>query len=254
LKFLVDTNMNTPQQSKHEHSAPNPATTTEELIVQYLDGELHRKELESVLFGRLAESEEARTMLHEHLVLRGAIRASANDERYQLSESLDTRTRDRIEQALKISQPAPAIRTDAVTRRTQRWVLRPSLAALLLLLSVGTTWFVTRSTTAPQIVTAPQVAQTQSAPAPSVQSSSVNITAPTATEETHSAVTHQAVKSHVVAKEATPQFAQNTVAAPKVEEKQDEITPADLMISKRFSRILNAVEKHEIVVNSKDRL
>src|ERR1043165_7846791 len=118
--------MNTPHQPKNEHSA----TTTEELIVQYLDGELHRKELESVLFGRLAQSEEARTMLHEHLVLRGAIRASAADERYTLSEGLDTKTRARIEQALKISQNAPAVRTDAAQRRTQRWVLRPSLVAL----------------------------------------------------------------------------------------------------------------------------
>src|SRR5438477_8091773 len=102
-------NMKTPQNNlSNAPQGPHAATTTEELIVQYLDGELHRKELESVLFGRLAESEEARTMLHEHLVLRGAIRASASDERFTLSEGLDTRTRARIEQALKVSQPAPA--------------------------------------------------------------------------------------------------------------------------------------------------
>jgi hypothetical protein len=241
--------MNTPQQQKNEHSA----TTTEELIVQYLDGELHRKELESVLFGRLAQSEEARTMLHEHLVLRGAIRASAADERYTLSETLDTRTRARIEQALKISQNAPAVRTDAAARRTQRWVLRPSLVALALLLAVGTTWFVTHSTTTSQIITAPQVAQTQPVQSPAIQNSTVQITAAPVVkaEETHRAVVHQASMKKV---ESVPEYAQNAAPAPKVEQKSEEPSASDLMISKRYGRFLNAAEKREVVVNSKDRL
>lgn len=247
--------MNTPRQLTND--APNAATTTEELIVQYLDGELHRKELESVLFGRLAESEEARTMLHEHLVLRGAIRASAGDERYTLSESLDMRTRSRIEhaleQALKFGEPAPAVRTEAVTRRTQRWVLRPSLVALALLLAVGTTWFVTHSTDIAQVASAPQVAQTQ--PAPAVQNSSVQINAAPAAaiQETHHAIVHQAALK-TTKTEAVSEYAQNASAAVKSEPKQEEPSAADLMISKRYSRFLNAAEKREIVVTSKDRL
>src|ERR1700683_1652243 len=76
------------------------ATTTEELIVQYLDGELVRKELETVLFDRLLHSEDARALLRDYLVMRGAIRVSREDERFHLSENLDARTRDRIEQIL----------------------------------------------------------------------------------------------------------------------------------------------------------
>jgi negative regulator of sigma E activity len=76
------------------------ATTTEELIVQYLDGELVRKELETVLFDRLLHSEAARALLHDYLVMRGAIRQSRMDERFQLSDDLDARTRARIEQIL----------------------------------------------------------------------------------------------------------------------------------------------------------
>ena len=51
-------------------------TTTEELIVAYLDGELVRKELETVLFERLATSDDARLLMREYLTVRGAIKAS----------------------------------------------------------------------------------------------------------------------------------------------------------------------------------
>jgi hypothetical protein len=243
--------MNTPQQQKNEHAA----TTTEELIVQYLDGELHRKELESVLFGRLAQSDEARTMLHEHLVLRGAIRASAADERFTLSESLDTKTRARIEQALKFTENAPAVRTDAVTRRSQRWSLRPSVVTLALLLAIGTTWFVTRSATQTQIVTAPQVAQSQPVQAPAVQNSTVQITAAPVAPTLHQQqnVVHQAAMKKV-APEASEYAQSSATTAPKVEQKQEAPTASDLMISKRYARFLQTAEKREIVVNSKDRL
>jgi negative regulator of sigma E activity len=86
----------------HNTGAQNAgASTTEELIVQYLDGELVRKELETVLFDRLAHSDEARMLLREYLVVRGAIRVSRNDQRFQLSDDLDARTRARIQQIME---------------------------------------------------------------------------------------------------------------------------------------------------------
>ena len=78
----MNENMNTAQQA---HS------TTEELIVSYLDGELMRKELEVELFERLATQPDARKILREYLVVRGAIHASETDARFQLSASVDQR-------------------------------------------------------------------------------------------------------------------------------------------------------------------
>src|SRR5438105_14247400 len=116
------------------------ATTTEELIVQYLDGELVRKELETMLFERLAESAEARGLLREYLTMRGAIRVSHEDERFQLSADLDDRTRMRIEQMLEqmadrepvaprraFAPDAAPVRTNAVTRGLKRSTVRPSV-------------------------------------------------------------------------------------------------------------------------------
>src|SRR5205809_2571018 len=119
--------------TKHEGVPPH-ATTTEELIVQYLDGELVRTELETMLFERLATSEEARSLLREHLVLRGAIRNSLESEQFQLSADLDARTHERIENMLEaianepagFASDAPAVRTAATMRRLKRWSLRPS--------------------------------------------------------------------------------------------------------------------------------
>src|SRR5436190_11109970 len=76
-------------------------TTTEELIVQYLDGELVRREMEAELFQRLATSPDARVILREHLILRGAIRMSQMEERFQLSPEVDQRTRARLERVLE---------------------------------------------------------------------------------------------------------------------------------------------------------
>jgi hypothetical protein len=252
----------TEQSNMNEHSA----TTTEELIVQYLDGELHRKELESVLFGRLAVSEDARTMMHEHLLMRGAIRASGESERFQLSESLDRKARTRIEQVLKVMTPAegvvfaedaPLIRTNLVTRRIKNYSLRPSLAFLALLLAIGTTWFVTRPTEQPVAVNASArpmaVPAAQQPAAPTEQSTPAEIAAlaPTPVEAVHP-VSVQKVRSTPTATPAN--LTQNTSVAPKTEIKTEEPDPADVMLSKRYAKMLNATEKREVVVGNHDRL
>ncbi|MDP4199472.1 MAG: hypothetical protein Q8922_02860 [Bacteroidota bacterium] len=260
----------TEQPNLNEYSA----TTTEELIVQYLDGELHRKELESVLFGRLAQSEDARTLMREHLIVRGAIRASADHELFQLSESLDRKTRSRIEQVLQVMTPeqqlsyagdAPAVRTNLISRRLNRWALRPSLAVLVLLLAIGTTWFVTR-TTDTRIATN-QPAQTPTVTAPVPTAPAQQIAPQSAVQQPMAALPVQhAEASHRAAMRSTSatkssmsvanqqQLASNGSFEPKTETRPGEPTMDELNPSKRFAKILNASEKREVVVTSHDRL
>ena len=254
-------------QSDHAH-----ATTTEELIVQYLDGELVRKELETMLFERLAQSAEARTLLREYLTVRGAIRSSLEDDRFHLSAELDARTRARIENMLEQGIPektlpplngfaadAPAIRMSPAQRSLKQRVLRPTLALLALLLAVGTTWFVTRNTT-PQLATnspanipSPQLTLNQPSSAPVAQTQTVN-SAPATSTRPVEIIRH----IHAPAKHETEQsasLAQNVSLTIPTQQKQAEASdPSDLMISHRYAKILSAEEKHEIVITSHDRL
>jgi hypothetical protein len=229
------------------------ATTTEELIVQYLDGELVRNELEAVLFERLATSEEARGLLREHLVLRGAIRNAYETADFQLSSDLDARTRQRIEQMLEAMESRPVdaapIRTNAVARRMQRWSLRPSLAMLALLLAVGGTWLLTRGTT-PEVKT---IAQAQPTTPASIAQQHAATVISYGSETAKPVIITRIVKVPAKHVESAPSFAQNTVQsapAPKPAEED----PADVMLSRRYSKMINAAAKHEVVVGSRDRL
>ncbi|HWF44022.1 MAG TPA: hypothetical protein VG537_05230 [Candidatus Kapabacteria bacterium] len=273
--------MNVIHPSEHSH-----ATTTEELIVQYLDGELVRKELETMLFERLAQSAEARMLLREYLTVRGAIRSSLEDERFQLSSDLDARTRSRIEQmlehgvlesaspAMNFEGDAPAVRTNAVDRSLKlsarrsgayRWSLRPGIAALALLLAIGTTWFLTRSTTtsSPQMAahstpsvspqTAPVSTANKTPSAPIEQYASANTTTP-AKPDVREIIRYVEVPAKRGAQPAAS-IAQNAPAASAAQQQQPEADdPAAIMISHRYAKILGAEEKHEIVVSSQDRL
>lgn len=262
----------TGQANVNEHSA----TTTEELIVQYLDGELHRKELESVLFGRLAVSEDARTLMHEHLLMRGAIRASSEDARFQLSESLDRKARARIVEVLKVMTPAervafadirvaedaPLVRTNLVTRRIKNYSLRPSLALLALLLAIGTTWFVTRTTEQPVAVNTPATptaAPKKQTAAPVEQTTPAQIAAvapkPVDADHWEKVRAVRATQSRMTTQSASSaSLAQNSPAASPTAPKTEAPDPAELMGSKRFAKMLNATEKREVVVTRDDRL
>jgi len=242
------------------------ATTTEELIVQYLDGELQRKELETVLFERLAKQEDARQLLREHLVIRGAIRSSMSDERFELSDDLDHRTRARIEEALKALPTstglpdAEPLRVDPTKRRLQRWAVRPSYAALALLLAIGATWFVTRSSVTP-VSDVAQNAPSQAAPAasqPNTTSSSTLV--PTATTESPKVIVKErivekpVVKYVSVPRSPSQDMAQNTTTAVSSPTVKPDESAADLMISNRYAKLLKATTKQEVVVTSHDRL
>ena len=261
----------------HQIEGPQP-TTTEELIVQYLDGELVRKELETVLFERLAHSTEARALLREYLTVRGAIRVSLDDSRFQLSHDLDMRTRSRIEQLLAEGVPlvepatlggyatdAPAIANRPTTTRLNRWSLRPAYALLALLFAIGGTWFVTRTSTAPTVatVTAPST-MIPGTTQPAVERSEVQI-APAPTQETHAVANLQKSESPRVTRaalktmtSASTDLAQSSSPAPAVTTQvpaaQQAEDPADIMLSHRYAKMLNATEKREVVVSGRDRL
>lgn len=263
----------------------NTQSTTEELIVAYLDGELVRKELEIELFDRLATAPEARTLLREHLVMRGAIKQSMTDDRFMLSDDLDTRTRARLETILKnVSSPAiveaarakrgtvrladaPAVSHNAAERRLQQWSKRPALLALLLLLAVGSTWYLTRASiegTTDQLAT-----NTTPNPTPEISSeknetpSVPQAVTPTASEKdlnTASSLTKPETKvivRNVVRYIDRPSrdmahqnnAAQNVQTASSSEQHSD---PAGIMLSRRAKRALE--NSNTIVITEQDRI
>lgn len=257
-----------------KHMDSPQATTTEELIVQYLDGELVRKELETMLFERLAQSQEARALLREYLTVRGAIRVSSEDERFQLSSDLDSRTRLRIEQMLeKIGHEEPIVvrgsyasdaapvQTNAVSRSLKRWSLRPSLAAVLLLFAVGATWFITHESN-PKVVAVAVPAPAPSAPSSSSTENSTVVIPhelPLAAAEPamHKAEAreHRSVATPArYASNAEPSNQAVTTPAASTPAVQQTEDPGDVMMTKRFAKMLNATEKHEVVVTNRDRL
>ena len=270
--------------SKHN----TPTTTTEELIVQYLDGELVRKELETVLFDRLAHSDEARMLLREYLVVRGAIRVSREHKQFQLSDDLDARTRARVEQMMEamaaeellapaatIGEPLTlrgfsadrgAIASSPITRQVKRWQLRGSIAALSLLLTVGVAWFVTGNTNSRNeaalssseqpmlnVGTAP-LAQAQQEPMQ--ESASPVIAEPASVTQKHS-VTHLHTSGNS-SPASSAHFVSDGLQAhdSKVDEPASTTTasdPAADMISHRYTKAIGDA-KNEVVVSGKDRL
>ncbi|HEY3873972.1 MAG TPA: hypothetical protein VGM92_00715 [Candidatus Kapabacteria bacterium] len=258
----------------NNHGAAAPVSTTEELIVQYLDGELVRKELETVLFDRLAHSEEARTLLREYLVVRGAIRMTREDERFQLSDELDSRTRARIEQMMEALEKEPrrtvgagflrdkdSIVTVAAERRTGLWTRRVSYAAFGMLLLLGA-WFTGQREG--RHAAKPLVAQS-SITVPSMEPQQADVL-PIAseTDETNPVLE----KAHTVARRdihiekvekasrpATSPSPSGTLAQTPARSTPaaSVADPADVMLSQRFTKAINSA-KNEVVVTSRDRM
>jgi len=255
----------------HTHS------TSEELIVSYLDGELARKELEVELFERLATQEEARTLLREYLVMRGAIKASRNDARFELSHDVDQRTRARLEQLL-VSVPAlaapvlagpvadrAAVPSNVMQRSLNRWKVRASVVAtLLVLLAIGSTWYLTHTSDEQRFASnesmkASQPVSTQqpvigsqkpvsTQPATDVSTASKNF-ADVRTEKPAAPTEHvRIVKEYI--HDAPVQQSQQPTTAVTVEPKQSD--PRDAMPSHRFAKMIG--DTRTVVVTAQDRL
>lgn len=266
----------------------NGQSTTEELIIAYLDGELVRKELEVELFDRLATQPDARTILREHLSVRGAIKHSMADERFQLSDDLDHRTRARLEQILKnVSAPAieiaaqkhsakrladaPLATVDPAERSLRRWALRPATVALLLLLAIGGTWYLSQSTHQPAIVsknntpsnspaTAPTMTEPTEAPIASqtpagIQHLSSSVTQTSQAPREPKVITRTVVK-YLPAPESKNIAENNAAATSNVSNAQVEAAsdPADVMLSRRAGKMLKSTRAKTIVIGEKDRI
>jgi hypothetical protein len=260
----------------------NHASTTEELIVQYLDGELVRKELETVLFDRLARSEEARMLLREYLVVRGAIRMTREDERFQLADDLDARTRARIEQIMEAmaseTVKLPAIEMDAAPKlrgflrdrgaiastmsgRAHRWPTRASLVALSLLFVIGGTWFVTQNADHRQMASQSSTKLDADRASVTVPASAIHASMLPASLTSESLTKIRTVTPSRVSKHtelAPARLAQNAAPAGLPEASEQTSTtetsdPTDVMLSRRYAKEIDAA-KHEVVVSSHDRL
>jgi hypothetical protein len=263
--------------SGHSHSGHQSGghTTTEELIVSYLDGELVRKELETVLFERLAHSEDARNLMREYLTVRGAIHSSANDERFQLTASLDARTKSRIQEMLK-NVPAlevaaetnvpgfvadkPAISTVATARSLNRWTKRVLPTLALLLLSIGTTWYVTRTTDSHKEVAMNSQVQNQPI-ATSVQTPAVQTTAPVKESQQVAPAQNERIKiitKYIPAPQTTTPSqdmasTQAPITTPAVTTTATETSdPKDIMISHRYAKAIR--NTNAITITQQDRL
>jgi hypothetical protein len=255
----------------------NTQSTTEELIVAYLDGELVRKELEIELFDRLATGAEARTLLREHLVMRGAIKQSMTDDRFSLSDDLDTRTRARLEQILKnVSTPAvieaarskrmadaPAVSHNAAERRLQQWSKRPAMLALLLLLAVGSTWYLTRASienNGAEVATNNSTKTEQSdpvvTPATPDMAAATQTEQPTATKASTQAepkVIIRNVVRKVYVDRPSREMAQQNNASQSVQQGQTQhADPTAVMLSRRAGAALK--NSNTIVITEQDRI
>ena len=258
---------------KTNQMANNHPTTTEELIVQYLDGELARKELETVLFDRLAHSEEARMLLREYLVVRGAIRMSHEDERFQLSDDLDHRTRTRIQQMMEaidadatpigeFAGDKAAVRSSATSRRMKVWQRRSIYTALGLLLLMGA-WFLGESNRV-QAPSHSQIAQAPEVQTPSADNSTAPQTGVSAThpEAPRSQVFEAKVPEKLYAASMKKEVSKAPASEAPMASEPSHAVPAaqnadadqDVMLSQRFAKAINSAKNNEVVVSSRDRL
>jgi negative regulator of sigma E activity len=256
------------------HTTQQAHSTTEELIVSYLDGEMIRKELEVELFERLATNAEARTILREYLVVRGAIHASESDARFQLSADVDQRTRARLESILTNvpmleSAPVlatraadrPLVQTVATDRRLKTWTKRLTPALLLLLLAVGSTWYLTHSADQRnQVVVADNSVKTPATiQTPDVTTNTAHVDTPAATTTAEATPNERIriVKEYIPVPQAAShsgELAQNLAPSTTQQQSAPNETndPKDVMGSHRFAKLIRNTPA--VIVTQQDRL
>ena len=156
----------------------------------------------------------------------------------------------------------PAIATSGASRRLRQWSLRPSYAMLALLLAIGTTWFLTRTTTENKGVK--QSAQTHVTNAPSAEmaAASGSNVAPAVKVRSEAPVSEpnpritvaRARTSRVISASPLAQTSQAPAATARPTAPAQEADPADIMLSHRYAKAIEAASKHEVVVSGRDRL
>lgn len=236
---------------------------SEEHIVAYLDGELN-------VNGEMREALGDAELLHtakEYGMLKKIFAKSSRESRFQLTASADANTRNYIASVLRtksnmapdrdavpMSRPAPA----TVTKKF--WAKRSAIG-LVLALFLGVLWFATRPND--EIMTPSPVADTAPAPqvaepgAPAANTPASQLAEAPATNV--DVATHSTPATHV--KRSTEKKAnsgtQNIAAAPVVEEKpavvasRMEEQPNDIMISRRYAKLIKNVRVVEVTQQDK---
>ena len=238
---------------------------SEEHIVAYLDGEFNAN-------GEMREAlgdGEIHRVAKEYHTLKQVIAQSAADPRFLLSKAADTRARAYLHNLLRANRPEVPMAPDAdavrlapqVASRTKKFWIKRSAVGFALALFLGMLWFATRPTDTvttepvvatnqsqpqPEVVTPPAVTQVPEVMAPEVK----NIETPAVAEAPARAVNKPAVKRSAPAP--------TNIAAAPVEKKpenivatQPEADPADVMISRRYAKLIKNVRIVEVTQQDK---
>lgn len=224
----------------------------EEHIVAYLDGELDvtAQEVKSAL----ASDKELAHAAHEYHVMTKAFARSASDERFVLSAEADTKAMAVLRKELAKKQlidapPVHPIRT-AVPMFKQMWFRRTTVSAAFALL-LGILW---TSFSKNDIQVQPTISLQQPQNFPSVSTPIVDAPASEVADAVMPAATTTAtpvqkrVKHAVtVATEKAPIAHDNNIAAVT----EEISTPNDVMISRRYAKLVKSVPVIEITQQDK---
>ena len=233
---------------------------SEEHIVAYLDGELN-------VNGEMREAlgdTELRHVAKEYAALKKVFAGSASESRFLLNKASDARARAFLQNVLHGNKMAPdadaipLVRTQ--TTRTKMFWAKRSAIGFALALFLGALWFTMKpsdSTDAPVIVSAPspqEQVQPNLVPAPTTQEPIANVSEAPASQQNVAANSTQVVAAKRTSKKVAP--AEISSPAPPAEQAnivahQQEEQPADIMISRRYAKLIKNVRVVEITQQDK---
>jgi hypothetical protein len=234
---------------------------SEEHIVAYLDGELN-------VNGEMREAlgdAELRHVAKEYATLKKVFARTASEPRFLLSQSSDSRAYAYLQNVLRgkegarMAPDAEAVRSQtSATVATKKFWAKRSVIGFAVVLFLGALWFTlspNETPTVPEIVgnsTQPQLVQ----PSPSTvitPESVVKDASPTMPEVALNATRNVAAKRSTKKSESSG----TTIVAAPVEEKpnivanQQEEQPADIMISRRYAKLIKNVRIVEVTQQDK---
>lgn len=233
---------------------------SEEHIVAYLDGELN-------VNGEMREAlgdAELRHVAKEYATLKKVFARSASESRFILNKTSDASALSYLQNVLRGNKMAPDAEAiplvrPATTRTKMFWAKRSAIGFALALF-LGALWFTlkpTDGTDAPVIVSAPPVqeqVQPSQVPAPTIQEPIANVSELPASQQGGAANSTQVVAAKRTFKKVTPAEIKSP-AAPieqaNIVANQQEEQPADIMISRRYAKLIKNVRVVEITQQDK---
>ena len=235
----------------------NKNTYNEEYIVAYLDGELQAgTEIKAAV---KADADLAVAAM-EHTILQRIFRSSANDSRFQLSAETDKKTVAALREALRTSRgevrlpsravDAPMVRTPRMPAFKELWFKRSAVGFALALL-LGAVFFMTNTK---DVVNTPQVAMQTPTTAPVVTPQAPEVqTSQPAAQTAPAVVKNVNGSANSSAKaNATRSEQPKNIAATVTPTEPAASNPADVMISRRFAKLLK--DTRVVEITQQDRM